>query len=209
MADGSANIWITQVIGQDPQNRQFAYVFFSSGGTGARPNNDGISATAFPSGIRGVPAEIIENVSPLFMQKRELVQDSGGPGKFRGGLGQEMILQARTPKPVVHSPMYDRLRFPAKGFAGGQDGRCGDFFLTDGTRPHPKTKYLLRPEQEVVLCLPGGGGFYSPLERDPERVRQDVIDGYVSLQAARRDYGVWIEEGTFAIDWARTAELRK
>lgn len=209
MADGSANIWITQIIGQTDEERQFAYVFFSSGGTGARPNNDGISATAFPSGIRGVPAEIIENVSPLFMRKRELIQDSGGPGKFRGGLGQEMILQARTRKPVVHSPMYDRLKFPAKGFAGGKDGRCGDFFLTDGTRPHPKTKYTLHAEQEVVLRLPGGGGFYPPFERDPELVRQDVIDGYVSREAARKDYGVWIEEGTLRIDWTRTAELRQ
>ena len=92
MADGSANIWITQIIGEHDMGRQFAYVFFSSGGTGARANKDGISATAFPSGIRGVPAEIIENVSPLFMRKRELIQDSGGAGKYRGGLGQEMIL---------------------------------------------------------------------------------------------------------------------
>jgi Hydantoinase B/oxoprolinase len=69
---GSANIWITQIIGETEPGRQFAYVFFSSGGTGARPNKDGISATAFPSGIRGVPAEIIENASPLFRRKREL-----------------------------------------------------------------------------------------------------------------------------------------
>src|SRR6266508_4224910 len=75
MADGAANIWITQIIGENDQGHQFAYVFFSSGGTGARPTNDGISATAFPSVIRGVPAEIIENVSPLFMRKRELIQD--------------------------------------------------------------------------------------------------------------------------------------
>jgi N-methylhydantoinase B len=208
MADGSANIWITQIIGEQDEGRQFAYVFFSSGGTGARPNNDGISATAFPSGIRGVPAEIIENVSPLFMGKRELIQDSGGPGKFRGGLGQEMVLRVRTRKPAVHSPMYDRLKFPAKGYAGGKDGRCGDFLLSDGTRPHPKTKYVIPDEREVILRLPGGGGFYPPLERDPELVRQDVINGYVSLQAARRDYGVWLEEDTYAIDWAKTAELR-
>jgi N-methylhydantoinase B len=209
MADGSANIWITQIIGETDPGRQFAYVFFSSGGTGARPNKDGISATAFPSGIRGVPAEIIENVSPLFMRKRELIRDSGGAGKFRGGLGQEMILQVRTRKPAVHSPMYDRLKFPAKGYAGGQDGRCGEFLLDDGTKPHPKTKYVLRPDQEAILRLPGGGGFFPPFERDPELVRQDVLNGYVSLEAARTQYGVWINDVIDTIDWAKTAELRK
>jgi N-methylhydantoinase B len=208
MADGSANIWITQIIGEQDLGRQFAYVFFSSGGTGARPNNDGISATAFPSGIRGVPAEIIENVSPLFMRKRELIQDSGGAGKYRGGLGQEMILRVRTRKPAVHSPMYDRLKFPAKGYAGGEDGRCGDFLLSNGTHPHPKTKYVVPTDQEIILRLPGGGGFYPPFERDPELVRQDVLNGYVSVLEARSAYGVWIEDGTYAIDWAKTAELR-
>jgi N-methylhydantoinase B len=183
-------------------------VFFSSCGTGARANKDGISATAFPSGIRGVPAEIIENVSPLFMRKRELIQDSGGAGKYRGGLGQEMILRVRTRKPAVHSPMYDRLKFPAKGYAGGKDGRCGDFLLSDGTHPHPKTKYVVPTDQEIILRLPGGGGFSPPCDRDPELVQQDVLNGYVSLQAARSAYCVWIEEGTYAIDWAKTAELR-
>jgi N-methylhydantoinase B len=109
----------------------------------------------------------------------------------------------------VHSPMYDRLKFPAKGYAGGQDGRCGDFLLDDGTHPHPKTKYVLRPGQEAILRLPGGGGFFPPFERDPELVRQDVLNGYVSLAAARTEYGVWIEDETHAIDWAKTAELRK
>jgi N-methylhydantoinase B len=143
------------------------------------------------------------------MRKRELIQDSGGAGKFRGGLGQEMILQVRTRKPAVHSPMYDRLKFPAKGYAGGKDGRCGDFLLADGRHPHPKTKYVLQPEQEAILRLPGGGGFYAAFERDPELVRQDVINGYVSVHSARSEYGVWIEEGGYTIDWAKTAELRK
>jgi N-methylhydantoinase B len=108
----------------------------------------------------------------------------------------------------VHSPMYDRLKFPAKGYAGGEDGRCGDFLLSDGTHPHPKTKYVVPTDQEIILRLPGGGGFSPPCDRDPELVRQDVLNGYVSLQAARSAYGVWIEEGTYAIDRAKTAELR-
>jgi N-methylhydantoinase B len=207
LADGAANIWITQFTGKDTTGKSFTYVFFSSGGMGARPDKDGISATAFPSGIQGVPAEIIENVSPLIMEKRELVPDSGGPGKFRGGLGQEMTLSVRAPEPVIHSAMYDRTKFPALGFAGGKNGGLGDFFLSDGTHPHPKAQYRLLPGQKVTLRLPGGAGFYSPLTRDPELVRQDVINGYVSLQAAREEYGVVLTEG-LEIDWEQTRGLR-
>jgi N-methylhydantoinase B len=207
LADGAANIWITQFTGKDMAGKPFTYVFFSSGGMGARPDKDGISATAFPSGIQGVPAEIIENVSPLVMEKRELVQDSGGPGKFRGGLGQEMTLSVRTNEPVIHSAMYDRTKFPALGFAGGKNGGLGDFFLSDGTRPHPKAQYRLLPGQKVTLRLPGGAGFYPPWERAPELVRRDVVNGYVSLQAAREDYKVALTEG-LEVDWRQTKRLR-
>jgi len=207
LADGAANIWITQFTGKDFAGKSFTYVFFSSGGMGARPEKDGISATAFPSGIQGVPAEIIENVSPLVMEKRELVVDSGGPGKFRGGLGQEMVLSVRTAEPVVHSAMYDRTKFPALGFAGGKNGALGDFSLSDGTHPHPKAQYRLLPKQKVILRLPGGGGFSSSFERDPELVRQDVLNGYISLQAAREQYGVALQEG-MVINWEETRQLR-
>jgi N-methylhydantoinase B len=208
LADGAANIWITQFTGKETNGKPFTYVFFSSGGMGARPDKDGISATAFPSGIQGVPAEIIENVSPLVMEKRELVVDSGGPGKFRGGLGQEMTLSIRANEPVIHSAMYDRTKFPALGFAGGKNGGLGDFVLSDGSRPHPKAQYRLLPGQKVTLRLPGGAGFYSPLERDPTAVRQDVLDGYVSPQAARDEYGVILTEG-LTIDWESTNQKRK
>ena len=207
LADGAANIWITQFTGKDINHKLFTYVFFSSGGMGARPNKDGISATAFPSGIQGVPAEIIENVSPLVMERRVLVPDSGGPGKYRGGLGQEMVLSVRSQEPALHSAMYDRTKFPALGFAGGENGALGDFFLSDGTHPHPKAQYRLQPGQKVTLRLPGGGGFFPPFERDPELVRQDVINEYVSHTAAREQYGVVFGEGG-AIDWEQTRQLR-
>lgn len=207
LADGAANIWITQFTGKDLSNKSFTYVFFSSGGMGARPDKDGISATAFPSGIQGVPAEIIENVSPLVMEQRALVPDSGGPGKFRGGLGQEMILSVRSQEPVVHSAMYDRTKFPAQGFSGGANGALGDFFLSDGTHPHPKAQYRLQPGQKVTLRLPGGGGFFSSFERDPELVRQDVLNGYVTRRAAQTQYGVVLTD-SLDIDWATTTQLR-
>jgi N-methylhydantoinase B len=103
--------------------------------------------------------------------------------------------------------MYDRIKAPALGFAGGKNGGLGDFFLSDGTRPHPKSQYRLLPGQKVTLRLPGGAGFYNPLERDPELVRQDVLNGYVSLQAALEEYGVALTEG-LVIDPAGTKRLR-
>ncbi|MBW1697642.1 MAG: hydantoinase B/oxoprolinase family protein [Deltaproteobacteria bacterium] len=208
IAEGSQGLWNTQFDGITEDGEPFCYVFFSAGGAGARPNKDGLSATAFPSGIRGVPAEVVENVSPIFMECRELITDSGGAGRFRGGLGQRMVLKVRGGHPAQHSPMYDRIHFPAKGFAGGLNGAKGRFFLDDGTVPHPKTKYMLKPNQKITLELPGGGGFYPPDERDPLAVREDVMDALVSLNQARDVYRVALDPVTMEIDHHQTQRLR-
>lgn len=209
VAEGSQGLWNTQFDGIDERGEPFCYVFFSAGGTGARPTKDGLSATAFPSGIHGVPVELVENVSPLFIECREFIPDSGGPGKFRGGLGQRMVLKVRGGHPSQHSPMYDRIRFAAKGFAGGRDGAKGRIQLDDGTTPHSKTKYILKPGQKVTLDLPGGGGFYRPEERDPGAVQADVVDGFVSLARAGEDYRVAIDPETLKVDPQETARLRR
>jgi len=107
----------------------------------------------------------------------------------------------------VHSAMYDRTKFPALGFSGGKNGALGDFFLSDGTHPHPKAQYRLLTEQKVTLLLPGGGGFFSSFERDPELVRRDVLNGYVSFHAAHEQYGVVLTED-LSIDWEQTRQLR-
>ena len=153
--------------GMDEDGEEFAYIFFSAGGMGAAQDRDGLSATAFPSGIMGVPVEAIETAAPLLMHRRELRVDSGGPGRYRGGLGQVMELEIITGAPANHSCMYDRTGNPAMGLRGGKPGASGEVRLSDGGRPHPKSHYVLQPGQRVVLKLPGGGGFGSPLERDP------------------------------------------
>ena len=209
VAEGSQGLWNTQFDGIDERGEPLCYVFFSAGGTGARPTKDGLSATAFPSGIHGVPVELVENVSPLFIECREFIPDSGGPGKFRGGLGQRMVLKVRGGHPSQHSPMYDRIRFAAKGFAGGRDGAKGRIQLDDGTTPHSKTKYILKPGQRVTLELPGGGGFYRPEERDPGAVQADLVDGFVSLARAGEAYRVAIDPETLKVDPQETARLRR
>ena len=208
IADGSAGLWNSNFEGHDRDGRVYAYIFFSAGGMGARPGSDGLSATAFPSGIRGVPAEAIESVSPVVMHKRALRPDSGGAGKFRGGMGQEMVLEVRGHGPTLHSCMYDRTINPARGFHGGMDGETGEVVLDDGQRMHPKSKYLLPPDRSVTLRLPGGGGHGSPLERDPQRVHNDVRQELVSVAAARELYGVVIDAETDAVDETATAALR-
>ena len=208
IADGSAGLWNTQLEGRGPDGRLFAYIFFSAGGMGARPTSDGLSATAFPSGIRGVPAEAIESVSPTLMLRRALRPDSGGPGRFRGGLGQEMVLAVDSGEPALHSPMYDRTRCAARGFAGGRDGAVGQMVLSDGTTLHPKRKYLLQTGQQVTLRLPGGGGYGPPFERDPQAVLEDVRQGRVSVEAARQEYGVAVDVERWSVDEEETRRLR-
>lgn len=210
VADSSAGLWNTMLEGElNERGELFAYIYFSAGGMGARPDRDGLSATAFPSGITGVPAEVIEAVAPVLMHKRELRIDSGGAGKFRGGLGQEMELEVTTGYPATHSPMYDRTIFPANGFLGGEAGAVGEILISDGSRPHPKTRYTLQPGQRVTLRLPGGGGFSAPHERDPTALLEDVRQGYISVEAAQQTYGIVIDTNHWVVDEVATAQLRR
>src|SRR6185436_9639185 len=125
MAEGSANIWGVQVSGKDMAGEPFSYVFFSSGGTGARAVKDGLSATAFPSGVLGTPVEVTEHLAPLLIERKALRDGSGGAGKFRGGLGQVIAFRGRTDSPFTLSVLCDRTRRPAAGFLGGEPGALG------------------------------------------------------------------------------------
>jgi N-methylhydantoinase B len=188
LAEGAGNIWLTTVRGRgdDP----FITVFFAAGGTGARPTKDGLSTTSFPSGIATAPVEVIETTSPLVVWAKELRTDSGGPGRFRGGLGQRIEVEVRTGEPYVVSSLADRMRFPAEGYQGGLPGAPGGFRLSTGGRPNPKLSLPLPAGTRFTLELPGGGGFHDPRTRDPDAVAHDVAEGLVSVRAAERDYGL-------------------
>ncbi|MGH6904287.1 MAG: hydantoinase B/oxoprolinase family protein, partial [Geminicoccaceae bacterium] len=110
IAAGADALWDTQIFGEDPRTgKRFTYVWFSAGGAGALATKDGLSATAFPSGIAGVPAEVIETLSPVVLKRRELRRDSGGPGEFRGGLGQTLEIAVRGERPFMFSGLYERI----------------------------------------------------------------------------------------------------
>jgi N-methylhydantoinase B len=194
LAQGSDSLWNTQITGQREAGEPFTYVFFSGGGMGARKEGDGLSATAFPSGIRGVPAEVIESISPIIMHKREFRPDSEGPGRHRGGFGQEMEIGVRSDSAWVLSAMYDRTRCPAQGIRGGAPGEAGAVGTADGRELHPKRQQRIEAGERVVLSLPGGGGYGDPSERDPDLVTADVENGLVSAERAREVYGVTVEE---------------
>jgi N-methylhydantoinase B len=158
--------------------------------------------------VAGIPTEVFETRSPLVMLEREFRRDSGGPGRHRGGLGHRIVYSGLRLKEAYRlAPFTDRVRHPAPGLEGGLPGAPGEFQLIDGVPLNPKRTVELSPEQLLVIGLPGGGGLGVPRERDPELVRQDVLDGLVSAEQARDAYGVaFTADG--AVDTAETARLR-
>ncbi|NCA13621.1 MAG: hydantoinase B/oxoprolinase family protein [Proteobacteria bacterium] len=205
IADGSSSLWITGFTGttratDEAPRRPFSMLFFNSGGTGARPTKDGLSSTAFPSGVRGVPAEIVEARSPLLVMERSLRTDSGGPGRWRGGLGHRLVVRAddrAVEGDLRFAPFFDRTRVAAPGRDGGHAGGLGDFSLRPGTntsdtaavqRPHPKATTFVSPGTDIIMDLPGGGGIGDPRDRDPAHVAADVRDGYVSPESSLHVY---------------------
>jgi len=129
MAEGSANIWGIQLTGMDGRQAPFVYTFFTSGGTGARPTKDGLSATAFPSGVLGTPVEVIESLAPLLIERKALRDGSGGDGRYRGGLGQVIAFRVQSEDPATCSVLCDRTRLPAQGFFGGESGARGQVLI--------------------------------------------------------------------------------
>jgi len=216
MAPGADPIWLSVWRGQNPS---FTLTLFQVGGTGARPSKDGLSAVGFPSGVAGVPAEIVESLSPVVVKRRELRPDSGGAGRWRGGLGQLTEFVRRGEGRWSVSSIADRTKYPAPGLLGGHTGAAGEVALGDGTRLHAKSLVDLGAGDTVHVNLPGGGGYGDPFQRDVQRVLGDVIEGYITPEEAEKNYGVAVrytgkpEElvklpDHWLIDPVRTTELR-
>lgn len=171
----------------------FAMNTFHTGGTGARPGKDGLDATAFPSGVRNTPVEINETIAPLVFWRKEYRTDSGGPGSFRGGTGQIMEIGHAEDAPFAISAVFDRVKNPPRGRRGGSAGTTGRVHLVSGRELAGKGRQTVPAGDRVVLEMPGGGGLLSSLERDPALVAEDVANGFVSPEAALRDYGVVVD----------------
>ena len=160
------------------------------GGIGARPGKDGLSVTAFPSGVGVIPVEVTESESPLVFWRKEFLPDSGGAGAYRGGLGQVIEVGNSEEHPfTVSAATFDRMRNPPRGRDGGRPGRNGTARLESGPEFVDKAIHTIPPGDRLIVELPGGGGLGDPRRRDADLVRADLDAGYVSREGARKDYG--------------------
>ena len=214
-----ADLCIVNPQGFDAETGRYfwSHIGHPGGGWGAKSDQDGMSATvALNDGdTHNSPVEATEAKSPIIVERRELRQDSGGAGKFRGGLGVAQQVHMRKPA-NIYSRMERTICAPW-GLHGGNVALANRISIlrNNGVTekfPTGKIKPTDLAEGEGFLVeTAGGGGFWSPLERTPERVLADVRSGYVSLEAAQRDYGVVIHQQgrQFALDVEETQELRR
>ena len=171
--------------GQRTNTTPFAVELTHNGGTGARPTKDGLSATAFPSGVYGSQVEITERTAPLLVRRRELRQDSGGAGKTRGGLGQIIELESSEGAALNLYATVDRVKYPARGAHKGGDGACGHLALESGQFLKGKGKQLIPSGDVLIFQTPGGGGYGPAHTRDPEFVLADLSAGLISTSGGQ------------------------
>ena len=212
-AEGTSNLWNLKlgaghgITGHSTDgSTAFMVTSFHSGGAGARPAQDGLSATPYPSGVRNVPVEVTEAITPIVVWRKDYRADSGGAGASRGGLGQTMVLSNREDVPFGIFASFERVHYPARGRDGGGPGAKGRLHLESGPEFKNKGFQVVPQADRLIVEMPGGGGYGDPFARDPEKVLEDVVNGLVSAEAAERDYGVAVTDG--AVDLARTKALR-
>ena len=207
LAESAGAVWMTSVHALGSEGAQAIASFASAGGMGARPTKDGLSCTSFPTGTSAVPIEILETSGLVLVRSRSLKADSGGPGRFRGGCGQELVFEIVGAEAGNVASSTDRIRIPASGTAGGGEGLSGAFHVA-GEALNPKGSNRVAAGRPVTLRLPGGGGYGDPRGRSPSVVAHDVVAGYVTVDAAARDYGVAVDPGDLSLDAEETARLR-
>ena len=192
-AEGAGVLWNQRAVGPWSSPPKFGDGYMvglvTTGGMGALPYRDGMSATGFPSGVRGGPVEIFESMSTVVMWRKELAPDSGGAGTFRGGLGQIMELGNSIPEPFTIGNAFERIQFPPRGAAGGMDGQAGNVRLSTGESLNQKGSHVVPVGARAIIQSPGGAGSGDPLGRDREAVAADLANGYITPAAAREQYG--------------------
>ena len=177
MAASGSPLWSIIQTGVRDDGRTYACVLFFNGGMGATAAGDGQNTYAWPSNVSNVPVELIERESALFVHAKQLRPGSGGKGRFRGGLGQEISLEVKSSTRVGMIFMAERCRFAASGIAGGGDGATGEV-LIDGQAVDHRRNLVLDNGQHILLRTPGGGGFGSATERDQDALCHDREEGY-------------------------------
>ena len=180
---------------------------FNSGGSGARPQIDGMNATAFPSGVMTMPVEATEQAGPVIIWRKELRTDSGGSGEYRGGLGQHMDVGARDGHEFDIQAMFDRVDHPARGRDGGLEGAPTTIIQDDGTMMRGKGKQFVPHGHKVLMSFPGGAGYGAPAKRTKDAIIRDLALGYISPEIAATDYGLKDTEINDIIERAALGEV--
>lgn len=195
----------------DRTGKSFVAYDLIMGGYGGRWNKDGPEGLSPVLNAANIPIEVHEAENPILIRRVEMVQDTGGAGQFRGGCALRKEIELQTSQATI-TLLCDRHRFPPYGLEGGEPGQVARTLLN----PHGEARQLsskgvaqLKKGDVVSIQLAGGGGYGSPMDRDPEAVLADVLDGFVSPGAARERYGVVLSAGSRAIDLQATAALRK
>jgi N-methylhydantoinase B len=223
LAEGAASLSAGYAVisGQDRRSGDSPYInqliVGTNGGPGT-PRVDGWLTYGAPGGaglIYRDSVEVDEHKFPMLYTELRVLTDTGGPGRFRGAPAS-VVEYGPTEAPMLAAYQIDGHTTPARGACGGGGGSTGAAYKigVDGSveRTPDVTQTELTPGERIRGEHGGGGGYGDPLERDPERVLEDVLEGYVSAEAARRDYGVALsgsaEDGTLAVDPEATAQLR-
>ena len=200
-AEGAGSLCNFQVSLRPSSTYDFSYraqraevLMFNSGGSGARPTLDGMNATAFPSGVMTMPIEATEHTGPIIIWKKELRPDSGGAGKFRGGLGQFITIGAYEGYEFDVSLMFDRVHNPPLGRKGGLPGGATIVIKDDGSKMRGKGIQFVEEGRVIEMSLPGGAGYGPPKDRLRALVLRDVILGYVSIKNAKEHFDLTMSE---------------
>ena len=177
-AEGASCLWNITFRGKTDRgannNSLFAVTAVVNGGTGARPNKDGLSATAYPSGVRGTPVEINEAVAPLLFLKKEYNPGSGGKGKFNGGLGQVIEIKSAIDEDMDLLASFDRIKFPARGRSHGENGNAGQVSIKNKRKLNGKGTQVIKAGEILQIFTPGGGGLGDYSDRDKELIETDI-----------------------------------
>jgi len=212
-ASGGTPAAMNVFYGRRKDGKPWHSVIIRGGGMGASAKNDGNYVYIFPANGANTPVEIFESDTPLVVEKRELLADSGGVGKMKGGLGKREVFKvpddSYAPMPPINLGIQSgRYIYPAEGLFGGKSGAKAQF-LVNGVQGNSYGLTQLKSGDVVTIDAPGGGGYGNPSEREPQIVLHDVIEGYVSIEEAKSEYGVVIDPTTFEIDTEKTDRLRK
>ena len=190
-----------------PHAKRAEVLTFNSGGSGARPALDGMNTTAFPSGVMTMPVEATEQAGPILIWRKELRKDSGGAGQYRGGLGQYMYVGAQEGHEFDIQAMFDRVKHPANGRQGGQQGAPTTIGLDDSTPLRGKGKQFVPHGRIVQMAFAGGAGYGAPSKRDAAQVKRDLAFGYISKEAAIKHYDLKATEVDAILAAARKGVL--